>query len=72
MTFDPVSFALGVAAAYVFSCVLCIAICVVELRTERKQRVEAVDQQERERALEKLLAGVAIRCMEIPTDSRVN
>ena len=60
MTFDPVSFALGVVAAYVFSCVLFIVICIAELR---KERHEAVDQ---------LLARVAVRCAERPTDSRVN
>ena len=63
MTFDPVSFGLGVVAAYAFSCVLCIAICIAELRKERKERDEAVDQ---------LLARVAMRCAERPTDSRVN
>ena len=63
MTFDPVSFALGVVAAYGFSCVLCIAICIAELRKERKERDEAVDQ---------LLARAAMRCAERPTDVRTN
>ena len=63
MTFDPVSFALGVVAAYVFSCVLCIAICIAELRKERKERDKAVDQ---------LLARVALRCIERPTNVRCN
>ena len=63
MTFDPVSFGLGVVAAYGFSCVLCIEICIAELRKERKERDEAVDQ---------LLGRVAVRCAERPTDSRVN
>ena len=63
MTFDPVSFALGVVAAYVFSCVLCIAICIAELQKERKGRDEAVDQ---------LMARVAVRCIERPTNVRSN
>ena len=66
MTLDPVSFALGVVAAYVFSCVaLVVLICMAEraLSDVEKERDEAVDQ---------LLARVAVRCAERPTDSRVN
>ena len=63
MTFDPVSFGLGVVAAYAFSCVLCIAICIAEFRQERK---------ERDRGLNQMRARVAMRCAERPTDSRVN
>ena len=63
MTFDPVSFALGVVAAYVFSTVLFVAICIAELRKERKERGKALDD---------MMARVAVRCIERPTNVRVN
>ena len=63
MAFDPVSFALGVTAAYVFPCAVLVAICIAEFRKRRK---------ERDRGLNQLMARVAMRCAERPTDSRVN
>ena len=67
MTFDPVSFSLGFLAAYAFSIAFLAALVGVTYALawwkERKERHEAVDQ---------LLARVAMRCIDRPTDSRVN
>ena len=66
MTFDPFSFALGVVAVYAFSIALLASLVGVTYALvwwkERKERHEAVDQ---------LMARVAVRCIERPTDARV-
>ena len=67
MTLDPRSFSLGFLAAYAFSIAFLAALVGVTYALawwkERTERKEAVDQ---------LLARVAMRCAERPTDSRVN
>ena len=63
MTLDPVSVAVGVLATYAFSAVLGGVLCFAELRRARKERNEAVDQ---------MMARVAVRCIERPTEPRVN
>ena len=61
------SFALGFIAAYALSiaffAVLVGVTCALSWRKEQK---------ERDRALDELIADVAIRCIEHPTDARVN
>ena len=63
MTLDPVSVALGFVAAYVFSCVAFIALCVVESREGKKRQGRALDQ---------ALANVAVASLEQPTNVRTN
>ena len=67
MTFDPVSFALGVVAAYVFPIAFLASLVGVTYALdwwkERTERGEAVDQ---------MMARVALRCIERPTEPRVN
>ena len=67
MTLDPRSFSLGFLAAYAFSIAFFALLVGVTYALvwwkERKERDEAVDQ---------LMARVALRCIERPTDSRVN
>ena len=63
MTLDPVSVAVGILAAYAFSGALLAVMCVAESRQAKKERDRDVDE---------LLADVALRCIEHPTDARVN
>ena len=63
MTLDPLSVAVGIVATYVFSVVLVGVMCALESRASRK---------EQDCALDKLLADVAIRCIERPTNVRCN
>ena len=67
MTFDPVSFALGVVATYAFSIALLASLVGVTYALvwwkERTERKEAVDQ---------LMARVALRCIERPANERCN
>lgn len=63
MTLDPVSIAVGIVAAYGFSAVLLVGLCVAESRQAKK---------ERERELDKVIAGVAVRCIERPMNVRMN
>ena len=63
MTLDPVSVAVGILATYAFSAVLGGVLCFAELCRERKERNEAVDQ---------MMARVALRCIERPTNERCN
>ena len=63
MALDPVSVAVGIVAAYAFSAVLLIVMCVVESRQAKKERDEAVD---------RLVAKVAVACIEQPMNVRVN
>ena len=58
-----ISFALGIVAAYAFSALAFVALCVAESRQAKK---------ERDRELDRLIADVAVRCIEHPTNSRVN
>ena len=67
MTLDPVSVAVGVLATFTFSSLVVAVLCIPNARRLRKQPV--LDQ---EREVDKLLADVAIRCMEIPTNLSVN
>ena len=63
MTLDPVSVAVGILATYAFSSALVAVMCIAESRAARKERDEAVDD---------LMAKVAVRCIDRPTDVRVN
>ena len=67
MTLDPLSVAVGIVATHAFSAMLFGVLVFVDQRRARK---------ERDRALDKLLADVAIKCVEsrveTPTDVRVN
>jgi hypothetical protein len=70
MPLDPRSFSLGFIAAYAFSiasfAVLLGVTCGLNWWKERKE------QRERDCALDRLMADVAVRCIEHPTDARVN
>ena len=66
MSLDPVSVALGFVAAYVLSGVAFVALCMAELRQEKKAK------KERDRALDRLIAEVGIACIERPTNVRSN
>ncbi len=70
MTPHPPSFALGFLTAYAFSiaffAVLVGVTCGLSWWKERKE------QKKRDRALDELIADVAVRCIEHPTDARVN
>ncbi len=67
MTLHPPSFAFGFIAAYAFSvaffAVLVGVTCGLSWWKERKERAETLDE---------LLADVAIRCIERPTNVRSN
>ena len=67
MTLDPVSVAVGILATYAFSAALVAVMCIAESRQARKKLDEEVDE-----AVDQLIARVAVRCIERPTDSRVN
>ena len=67
MAFDPVSFALGILATYAFSTALVAMLFFhFAMRRARKARKEL------DEALGDMMARVAVRCAERPTDSRVN
>ena len=63
MTLDPVSVAVGVIATYAFSALLFVVMCVMESRQTKK---------ERDRALDEVIADVAIRCIEHPTEGEAD
>ena len=63
MSLDPVSVAVGILAAYAFSAALVAVLIFFARRAADKQRDEAVEQ---------LIVRVAVRCIERPTDARVN
>ena len=67
MTLDPVSVAVGILATFAFSSLVAAVVCIPKARRLRKEL--AWDQ---ERALDKLLAEVAIRAIQIPTNLSVN
>ena len=62
MTLDPVSVAVGIVGTYALSGLVIAALCKA-VRPARKEQGEAVDQ---------LMARVAVRCIEQPTNARVN
>ena len=67
MTLDPRSFSLGFLAAYAFSIAFLAVVFGVTYALgwwkERTERKEAVDQ---------LMARVAVRCIQRPTNMRCN
>ncbi len=63
MTLDPVSVAVGIVAAYVFSTLLFVVMCVVESRRAKKEQGLALDRS---------LAKVGVVCIEQPMNVRVN
>ena len=64
MTLHLPSILLGVLLTYAFSVVLVGVLVFVNNRVRARK--------ERDRALDKLLADVAIKCVETPADVRVN
>ena len=67
MNLDPLSVALGILATYAFSAALVAVMCIAESRQARKKLDEEVDE-----AVDQLLARVAVRCIERPTNMRSN
>lgn len=63
MTIHIPSLILGSLLTYALSAVLLILMCAVDLRREKKVR---------DRELDRLLAEVAIACIERPSDVREN
>lgn len=60
---DPRSFVLGFMAAYAFSIIVFVALLLIDAWQARKVRDEA---------LNRVIANVAVACLETPTDVKVN
>ena len=67
MTLDPVSVAVGILGTYAFSTAL-VALLVFHFAMRRARKAR----KERDEALGDMMARVAVRCIERPTDVRTN
>ena len=70
MILDPRSFSLGFLAAYVFSIAFFAVLVGVPYALDRWKARKS--RKERDEAVDRLMADVAVRCIERPTNVRCN
>ena len=70
MTLDPRSFALGFLAAYAFSIAFFAVLVGVPYALDRWKARKS--RKEWDEAVDRMLVNVAVRCIERPTNVRLN